>query len=167
MNYLFYSNKCPYSMHIIKLLTSNNIIGNFKLIDVNKHEIPQNIKSVPTLIIKDIIKPLVGKEALNWVKMQDYVNIITYNSTINIHNNKLNNEIYLPTKIIDSKYIYIDDKQDNNINKGCDITKTQKIIEVIDEGEKKITNNEQDILLTKEIESRNTQLQILLYNMSK
>jgi hypothetical protein len=80
-NILFYSIDCNYSKLIIKKLHDENMLNQFKLIDIAKiKDIPKIITSVPTIIVKDVNKPLIGIHAFNWIENTKYF----YQKTNNI-----------------------------------------------------------------------------------
>lgn len=82
-NILFYSDKCQYSMMFIKKLNDDNILQDFKLINILElKEIPQMITNVPTIIIKNISVPLIGLEAFKWLDNNKYF----FQQTNNINN---------------------------------------------------------------------------------
>ena len=69
MNLLFYSKKCSTSINLIKLLHNENMLGYFKLccVDDKLDKLPSQITRVPTLIVKNIAKPLVASEAFEYI----------------------------------------------------------------------------------------------------
>ena len=82
-NILFYSKKCKYSMLFIKKLQDENIIQDFRLIDVLElTQIPDIITNIPTIIVKNINVPLSGINAFNWLENSKYF----YRQTNNINN---------------------------------------------------------------------------------
>ena len=85
MNILFYSNKCHYSNLFLNKLKDENMINDFKLInvlEVKNIDIPDIITSVPTIIVKNINTPLVGINAFNWLDNNKFF----YQKTNNINN---------------------------------------------------------------------------------
>ena len=69
INIIFYSKECKFSEQLITFMNKINILQNFKLICVdNNKQLPPNITRVPTLIINNINKPLIGTDAFNWLK---------------------------------------------------------------------------------------------------
>src|SRR5690606_31326418 len=90
-NILFYSQKCPYSQELIKLLNNENLLNMFQLfcVDNNINKIPQQIKVVPTLIVSNIPKPLPSNEAFEWVKKMRFIR--NQNNSMNINNTHNNN----------------------------------------------------------------------------
>jgi hypothetical protein len=69
-NLLYYSNQCKHSNDILELIQSNNLHNNFNLINISKNQVPNYIKSVPSLIIPkgdgeaDL---LVGSNLFKWI----------------------------------------------------------------------------------------------------
>lgn len=85
-NILFYSDKCQYCVLFIKKIHSENMLQNFKLINVHElKQIPAAITNVPTIIINNINVPLSGISAFEWLEKSKYF----YQRTNNI-NNKVN-----------------------------------------------------------------------------
>ncbi len=85
---LFYSSeRCEYSDLFLKKIKNENLLDEFKLIDVlalhrNGMKIPPEITSTPTIIVKNMPKPLIGEEAFNWIDTKRYF----YQKTNNINN---------------------------------------------------------------------------------
>ncbi|VVU95220.1 hypothetical protein CPAV1605_945 [seawater metagenome] len=79
-NILFFSNQCNYCSAFIALLKKENISDIFNFINVDENpELPDYIKKVPTIMVDNVTKPLVGKAAFNWVQMQTDINNQTNN----------------------------------------------------------------------------------------
>ena len=73
---LFYSNLCNYSQEVYNKITKYNIKENFYLINIsaNKFKIPDNIKSVPTLLLNDKQTILTDNELNNFIdKLYNYI----------------------------------------------------------------------------------------------
>ena len=65
---MFYSKKCEHSMELIKLLDQRGLISMFKFICVDdNNNIPPCVESIPTIIVNDISKPLIGSSAFRWI----------------------------------------------------------------------------------------------------
>jgi hypothetical protein len=67
---LYFSSKCTHSNDILHLIRSNNLQNNFRLIDIAKEQVPEYIKSVPSLIIpkgNGEADLLVGSNLFKWV----------------------------------------------------------------------------------------------------
>lgn len=69
-NIIFYSYKCKTCTNLLQIMKNENLLGYFTLycVDNNIHNLPPNIKHVPTLIVQGIDKPLLGKETFDWVE---------------------------------------------------------------------------------------------------
>ena len=52
---------------------------NLILYETNHDKIPSYIKSVPTIIAPNLLKPLVGVETIEWIKNRKYFNQTTNN----------------------------------------------------------------------------------------
>lgn len=68
-NTLFYSKKCKTCQILINILKNENLIHHFNpfCVDGKINQIPPQITVVPTMIVKDINKILVGEETFKWV----------------------------------------------------------------------------------------------------
>jgi len=120
-NILFYSDKCQYSMMFIKKLHDENMLQEFKLINILElKEIPPMITNIPTIIVKNINVPLTGIKAFAWLENSKYF----YQQTNNI-NNKVNQ---------------ININQDNSIsNDKTNNKKTDDFANLKDEDDDKVT----------------------------
>lgn len=114
---LFYSSeRCEYSNLFIKKLKSENLLNEFKLIDVlelyrNGKKIPPEITNIPTIIIKNMAKPLTGEDAFNWIETNRYF----YQKTNNVNN---------PVKIAALKIDEFKDGADLKIDEFANIKDT-------------------------------------------
>lgn len=94
MYFLFYSNKCIFSINLLNIISNEDLDDKFIKIDVDD---PKNkdklfgIQKVPTIITKEIKSQLVGKAAFEWVKNKKYFHQITNN--INYANTIINPNI--------------------------------------------------------------------------
>ena len=98
VNIIFYSKDCKFSEQLITFMHKINILQKFKLISVdNNNNLPPNITRVPTLIVSNINKPLVGTDAFNWLKTINQFNQYTGNINVKVDNdiNKQNNPLLL------------------------------------------------------------------------
>ena len=87
-NILFYSNRCQFCQSFLALIEKENLDNSFKKVCIdNNLNIPDYLKQVPTILVSNVTKPLVGRHAFNWVNMQSSLN----NSTNNINNIVNNN----------------------------------------------------------------------------
>lgn len=97
VNILFYSNKCKTCYNLIRLLQNQGIIKNFKLfcVDDNKKSLPPFVTIVPTMVVNEINKPLVGQETfkyVNTVKMMNEKNWVDNNHKLTMQNIMMNNQ---------------------------------------------------------------------------
>lgn len=68
-NMIFYSKRCRNCAYLFTLLGKENLIGYFKLINIDEIPvIPSQIEYVPTMILHNYPKPLVCEEILEWVR---------------------------------------------------------------------------------------------------
>ena len=167
MNYLFYSNYCQYSKELLKLIIDNNFNTYFKFIciDDDNIKIPDLITNVPSIIINNINKVLMGNEAFEWVKLQKFININTNNSTKIINNDGLpvnkNEKNYDNTKTI---FTYIEDNIDISSNRFRNINIEDEILETNNIDEPKISLEQQNNLINEEINKRKNDLQFIFNN---
>ena len=124
-NILFYSNKCNFCKQIIHLINEIDDINSYKLIciDDNISKFPY-IQRVPTLLISEYKKPIVGINAFNWINSKNQFNKKTNNINLNPNNNLnpkynilLNNDINekLNDKTKINEYSFIDEKNESKI----------------------------------------------------
>ena len=78
---LFYSRLCPYCSNAINIIMNNNTRNNYRLLCVDdpNFKMSEHVKNVPTLFAKELNKPLVGAEVINWIQSNDFFNIPTNN----------------------------------------------------------------------------------------
>lgn len=79
MKELYYSENCNVCLKLIEYLEKNNIINQFKLIDINKNGKPKEIDVVPTIIDSDLNQPQKGKQAFEYLLNIKYFNNPTNN----------------------------------------------------------------------------------------
>lgn len=74
MNILFYSHKCQTCTDLLIILKNEGLIDNFKRICVDDKldKLPQNMV-VPTMILINIIKPLIAHETFEWVNRMKFL----------------------------------------------------------------------------------------------
>ena len=79
--FVFYSNKCKYCEKLLKTIQNEKLIDYCQLIcfETNADKIPNFITNVPTIVAQNLLKPLVGQEAILWVENKKYFNQITNN----------------------------------------------------------------------------------------
>jgi hypothetical protein len=164
-NILFYSNKCTYCKEIIKLINTVDDISKYKLINIdnNSSNFPY-IQRVPTLLISNLQKPIVGINAFNWIKSQSQFNKQTNNINLTPNNNldpKINSLVFDSKAKMDGSdkkiehFSYLNDDQNlDKLHKFYD-TKTEKMY-TLPEGER-INQNIQKKKLNKLVNLRNQQ----------
>lgn len=165
MHILFYSNNCPFSKQIIELIVANQLSSHFKLISVEDPniKIPPIITNVPTLIIKNVNRPLIGLDAFNWINMQKFINICTYNSTAKIDNPVLKCENDEKAKVKEGKYTFFEDDKDIDQNiKNEELLIGDKIIK-----DEKITEDVQNKIIDNTIKKRTIDMEILFHAAKK
>lgn len=155
-NIFFFSYQCGTCIKVKKILENEGLMNNFYqyCVDNNLDNLPPQITRIPTLIVSNINKPLIGKEILNWINQMKF---IKYNKNT-INNNKSNNEMIgkqinnelqgwsnIEMNNVSDKYAY----QDGNIDKPFSQSyydlnnNNHNIIKTMPENEK-ITSREQD-----------------------
>jgi hypothetical protein len=67
MKILFYSEECNYCKKLLDYINNNNLNDFFKLIDINKNEVPEIIDIVPTIIDTDLNQPLKSEKAYEYI----------------------------------------------------------------------------------------------------
>lgn len=87
INIIFYSERCTVSINLLKILQNENLLGYFKLyrVDGRLDTLPQHITTVPTMIVSSINKPLVAKEAFEWINKIKFIrqqNLVDNNKKI-------------------------------------------------------------------------------------
>lgn len=139
---LFYSSeRCEYSNLFIKKIKDENLLGEFKLIDIlelhrKQQKIPPEITNTPTVIVKNMLKPLTGKDAFDWLDTLKYF----YQKT---------NNITLPVKKV------IVTNNNNDYAEGVDLKKNEEFANIKDDDDEKNTIKKyngatQNILITGE-----------------
>ena len=101
-NLLFYKSDCKLSQVVIQLLNSEGLLNSIDCLDVDKlKKIPSQIKQVPTLILPQLNKILIGKEILLFIQnikqsknqfKQEQINQIDKEDLYLNQQNHLNNE---------------------------------------------------------------------------
>lgn len=78
------------SMKILEIIRDNGIMEDFEYVDViRQRPLPSIIKSVPTILAENVVVPLVGKAAFDWLENTKYF----YQRTDNINNVVVNPNI--------------------------------------------------------------------------
>jgi ribosomal protein S8 len=126
MRELYYSENCNVCLKLIEYLEKNNIINQFRLIDINKNEKPNEVDVVPTIIDSDLNQPQKGKQAFEYLLNIKYFN----NPTNNIEyiknippNPKIENDKLASMhksdglEIINDTQTFYDDNKDNELSK--------------------------------------------------
>jgi len=113
---LFYSNKCQHCINLLSLIKTNGLNESYKyiLVDDSNIKLPDIIEKVPTLIVKGMNKPLVGKEVFTWIKSQEFINLQT-NNIKNVKNPYFKSD-NTNANTIDINYISLTDN-DDELNK--------------------------------------------------
>ena len=109
MYFLFYSNKCIFSINLLNIIYNEDLDDKFIKIDIDD---PKNkdklfgIQKVPTIITKEIKSQLVGKAAFEWVKNKKYFHQITNNINYanTIINPNIKSDIDIKNIIFNAKY---------------------------------------------------------------
>jgi hypothetical protein len=126
MRELYYSESCNVCLKLIEYLEKNNIINQFRLIDINKNEKPKEVDVVPTIIDSDLNQPQKGKQAFEYLLNIKYFN----NPTNNIEyvknippNPKIENDKLASIhksdglEIVNDTQTFYDDNKDNELSK--------------------------------------------------
>jgi len=79
MKIIFYSDKCNYCNSMMEYLNKHNIISLFKLFNIDNNNPPDGIDVVPTIIDTELIQPLKGKKAFEYLLNIKYFNNPTNN----------------------------------------------------------------------------------------
>jgi hypothetical protein len=78
MKVIFYSDKCDYSKKMLAYLEKNNITSLFKLINIDNNNYPE-IDIVPTIVDSELLEPMKGKKAFEYLLNLKYFNNPTNN----------------------------------------------------------------------------------------
>lgn len=79
MKIIFYSDKCQYSNNMLVYLDKHNIRSMFKLVNIDLIEPPKEIDIVPTIVDTELVQPLKGKKAFEYLLNIKYFNNPTNN----------------------------------------------------------------------------------------
>ena len=79
MKIIFYSVKCNYCNSMMEYLNKHNITLLFKLFNIDNNNPPDGIDVVPTIIDTELIQPLKGKKAFEYLLNIKYFNNPTNN----------------------------------------------------------------------------------------
>lgn len=81
---LFYSNYCANCKEFIQQLYKSQFFEKFKKVCVdNNPKVPQQIISIPTIIVPRMMKPLVGTEAFHWLRGMNQIHLREEETKIN------------------------------------------------------------------------------------
>ena len=139
------------SMKLLEIIKNNGIIDDFEFIDVVKQKsLPTIIKSVPTILAENVVVPLVGKAAFDWIENSKFF----YQRTDNI-----NNVIVNPVINNDETLKYNPRKEftgikDDDVENEINIKDTKVVKEVSDRN------------LAGEVASRNNNLYLMMKQKS-
>lgn len=134
-NIIFYSQQCNTSIALLTLLKNEGLLQYFNLycVDGRTSTLPKHIQYVPTMIVANINKPLVARDAFEWVSNMKYIrqqNIIEQNKKL-IQKNNNNNINTGPRGFVSIEMNEFSDKfafADNKI----DISLPQSFVDVND-----------------------------------
>lgn len=77
---LFYSNNCQFCVKMMEYLEKNNLISNFRMLNIDTvKNIPPNITMVPTIIDPSVEAPFEGNKAFEYIVNQKYFDHPTNN----------------------------------------------------------------------------------------
>lgn len=79
MKIIFYSEQCEYSKKLLAYLEKNNIKNLFKLVNIDKTDVPDKIDVVPSIIDTELNQPMKGKKAFEYLLNLKYFNNPTNN----------------------------------------------------------------------------------------
>jgi hypothetical protein len=79
--FVFYSSNCGFCQKLINIIQEVKVTDQCQLVcfESNPDKFPQFITNVPTIIAENLTKPLVGKEAMDWIENKKFFNQITNN----------------------------------------------------------------------------------------
>ena len=168
---LFYSHKCDFCTTLTTSITNTSTQDNYKFISVDNPsiKIPEIITKVPTLIVRGMNKPLVGKEVFSWIKSQQFMNLSTNNINKNTTNPTFKSDNTL-ANTIDINYVSLNGTDDEmnkrivKVNKFNDILITDDINKVIKDH--KINQELQNSKLSQLLNNRTLQIETIL-NLNK
>lgn len=117
-NILFYSDKCKYCTLFINKLHNENMLSNFKLINVHElKQIPTAVTNVPTIIVNNINVPLSGINAFEWLEKSKYFYQRTNNVNVKVNHININQDTSMcveNTKINKPSDIYANLKDEDD-----------------------------------------------------
>jgi len=116
MKVIFYSDKCQYCNNMMIYLDKHNIKSMFKLVNIDNIDPPKEIDIVPTIVDTELIQPLKGKKAFEYLL------------NIKYFNNPTNNIDYIKDLPV-NPVIPVDDKAINDTTQNLEIDKNIIILE--------------------------------------
>ncbi len=111
MNTIFYSRRCQKCMEVLNILRGEGFLGYFKLICVDGRidKMPKWIKMVPTMLLSNTQRILVGREKIyEWITQMKFIRQQNNNKKYNNNNNNNNQQI--------SRNQQISQNNNNNFN---------------------------------------------------
>lgn len=79
MKVVFYSEQCEYSKKLLAYLEKNDIKKLFKLVNIDKTDVPDDIDVVPSIVDTKLNQPMKGKKAFEYLLNLKYFNNPTNN----------------------------------------------------------------------------------------
>lgn len=79
MKVVFYSEQCEYSKKLLAYLDKNNIKNLFKLVNIDKTDVPDDIDVVPSIVDTELNQPMKGKKAFEYLLNLKFFNNPTNN----------------------------------------------------------------------------------------
>ena len=75
-NVVYYSERCPTSINLLRTLRMNNLSNFFKFVCIDSmlKRLPPCIQTVPTMLVNGEQRPLVAKEAFEWIEKVKFMN---------------------------------------------------------------------------------------------
>ena len=81
---LFYSNNCANCKEFVQQLYKSPFFEKFKKVCVdNNPKVPEQITSIPTIIVPRMMKPLVGTEAFHWLRGMNQMHLQEQEKKVN------------------------------------------------------------------------------------
>ena len=83
---LFYSEQCQYSNEFLRIIRQTPLYNQFVKISIHDKSIklPSKLKTVPTIVVPNISKPLTGDDVFSW--LQSYTNHLEKEQSIQKQN---------------------------------------------------------------------------------
>ena len=162
--FVFHSKNCNYSIKLLELLNQEKLLDQCQLIclEDNPDKIPKLVTHVPTIIAKNLLKPLIGKDALIWIQNKKYFNQTSNNINNSCPNPNIKSEVddlaYNKDEVkkISDHYTNIEDKVIDKSMMAYDKIESNIIINNV--SEIKESNESKESKLKKLINLRKEQL---------